>query len=365
MRSVVFAAMLFFSVPVVAQVVVEAVEPRRGATSGGTVVTITGRNLGFLYVCPILCPGSPSASVGGRAATITQMGPDSIVLVTPSNASVDPVDITLTGIMGTIVELRGAFTYVASETHPVRLLVPVHISFPAPGAHGSLWSSELWLRNTGSETFQLTYARVCDFPGQPYVCGGALELTPARTMRFVNGAVHTIPGIGRTEVAGPSSPFLLVPRNRTRALAAHLRVQDLSRASTTFGTELPLVPEDRFGFGPIELPNVPTDAAFRVSLRVYDGAMSPITYRADIVDESGAVLRQLQLSPRFWSARPMLESAAVAEAHDLVEGLSGRVTVRIVPTGTAGSSLTFSPFWAMITVTHRDTQHVTTITPSR
>jgi hypothetical protein len=138
----------------------------------------------------------------------------------------------------------------------------------------------------------------------------------------------------------------------------HLRVFDISRSATNRGTDVPAIRESEAWTTPIQLLDVPTAPPFRSLLRVYD--FDPADGHAVLVNVYGFG----QLETRSVALLPptivpnTISSPGYAE-YDLSHlGDVGRnVRVEVVPLS-AGLR-----FWAMVSTTNNDTQHVTLTTP--
>lgn len=245
-----------------------------------------------------------------------------------------------------------------------RVLIPVVLLTPVPGALGSLWASDFLLSNTSAgavSVFPYDIASVIcpECPGSPL-------LSPNST-----GA----PGIAWDE-PGVRGTFLYVDRAHISDIQMVLRVRDLSRASQTWGTSLPIVREDRFRAEPISIIDIPTDPDFRQTLRVYglDGSdPTPVLVRLygrnenannplRLVEDSflGEAMFTLSFdsSAQFfrYPIRPaFLELSGLAA----LGGAQGHSRVRIEVTPMREGKRV----WAFVSVTNNSTQHMTVLEP--
>jgi hypothetical protein len=245
-----------------------------------------------------------------------------------------------------------------------RVLIPVLKFQPIAGAAGSLWETDLWMRNNASEPvaiyhydYNLCAIGVC-IPEQP-------------------PNPPTPPGISfRPILDGFPGVFLFVDRRHGNEVSFGLRARDLSRQSSTWGTEVPVVRESGFKTDAFFLFDVPTSAGFRSAVRIYGLAW----------EGSGDVLIRIRsldpaiLSPVVPPARPdeLLAETVVhlvptvgppsstlyplfGEITDLgsIPGVGGhdRVSVEIVP-ATPGFAV-----WAFASIVHNESQHLTVISP--
>ena len=235
-------------------------------------------------------------------------------------------------------------TFVAADD---RVLLPIVVQNPVPGAYGSLWTTHLTLFNRGSAPLQVTGGLVpCHF--DPCITPGL----PART---------TTPVVPRTAPDVPAR-FLFVEAGRGGDLDVQLRVQDLSRQAETWGTEIPVVREADASLVPLNLLDLPTAGDFRTLVRIYD--FDPAAGRAVMVrlfrPGSGAgedqLLAEVPLALRV--PANTIEYPGYAEIGLWSLGVAAqRVRVEVAP---------LTPnvrFWAFASITHNATQHVTLVTP--
>ncbi len=252
----------------------------------------------------------------------------------------------------------------ASDIQYDKILVPFLLGQPLPGKFGSLWATEAWITSSAAQAVDIqSYDYGCFLPE------GCFPIPP------------TPPGISfqprlfglRSELRGL---FLFVDRRFASDVSIALRLRDLSRASMTWGTEVPVVREGDFRTGKLTLLDIPTGSRFRQVLRIYSLAEARVAQIA---------VRIYGLNPAYtnpFSARPdpLLGQSLVSfptvgpnfipafpgpgyiEIPDLnaIATLSGteRVRIEIEPL-TPGLQ-----YWAFVTVVNNDTQHLTVISPS-
>jgi len=154
-----------------------------------------------------------------------------------------------------------------------------------------------------------------------------------------------------------------------------LRVRDLSRQALTWGTAIPVIREEQTYTTRLQLLDVPTDARFRVALRVYDfDAPTSRSVRLRIYDVSqdtpiatlppqtalvDVVLRLELPVDNLYDAIP--GSAVMTDLIGAFPQLSSARILRVV-LDPVSSDLRF---WAFASVTNDETQHVTAITPNK
>lgn len=246
-------------------------------------------------------------------------------------------------------------TFVVGQQPPPTevVLVPTFGAAQA-GELGSLWVSSFSARNTGSVPVY--------FAPLPLTCQGTCPvvttyLPPMTTARPSNP--------GRTY---PGGALFYVDKALAANVQYGLHIQDTSRQATDAGVEIPVVRERDARTSTIILNDVPLDNRFRQRLRVYDiDAQGTNTVRVtfyDATDNTGPLATaSLQLpapQPRQTTASPEEPGfAQLANWIDRFPQLQGHAVVRVeidpVSTGLR--------FWAFVTVTNNDSQHVTVISP--
>jgi hypothetical protein len=253
----------------------------------------------------------------------------------------------------------GALAPSGQEIETETFLVPISLhrgDGPIPGAFGSLWTSTLFFRNE-------TAGDVMVSPHY-WDCGrGTCNFLPIRP-----GTTVELELLGR---------LITVEKPSEGAVFFNLRVRDISRQSQTWGTEIPVVSQRDFLEVSTTLLGVPATSEFRHTLRLYEvsGTLMPVTFVRVRVFGTDPKIHSVPPPP---SASDVFLGEAVVpihparagsfrftpgytEIHDLGEiaSLEGwdLVTVQIEPV-TEGLQ-----YWAFISVTNNETQHVTTITP--
>jgi hypothetical protein len=244
-----------------------------------------------------------------------------------------------------------------------RILIPVYVPEPLPGAHGSLWVSEFVAFNGTSQPVSFVFADdIC-----PVTCPFQ-ALPPGEVVH------HTLRPI--TDSVGR---FYHLSREAADGISLNLRIRDLSRQRETWGTEIPVVRERDFLNERSVLVNVPIASRFRSMLRVYDvdasgtafahvriigapeGQPDQLLYETLLplpVEESernvyNDISAPVPFRPGIGTLLldPILEELFGSQMTDLV------TRIEISP---AGGNFRF---WAFVSVTNNETQHVTTITP--
>jgi hypothetical protein len=243
-----------------------------------------------------------------------------------------------------------------------RVLIPLQIK-DVPGAFGTLWSTELVVRNEG-EVPALIFDQVCWYECH---CGTShcifyRATAPHERAKFVGGA-------GDLDFVFPGT-FVHVEKTRAADVFFSLRLYEESRRATEFGVEVPVVRERDFLTSRTWLVNVPTVTTSRVHLRVYglespsgEGVVRIRIYSGDALDA-----RYDQLLP----LRPSHLSRRIPAPGDHNEVVPGIGVLYLSPEITGDATtvrLSIEPvtpelrFWAMASITSNTTQNVTLVTP--
>ena len=238
-----------------------------------------------------------------------------------------------------------------------KILLPIR---PARvlGAFGSEWVTQVAVTNLSTTPVSVLYLRSCGIT----TCPNAPPIPPGVTIFIYISLSSEVPGY-----------FIEVERGRFKDLALTLRTEDVSRRNETWGTVIPVVTEKdlfetRFG-----LNDVPLEDQFRSTLRIYD---------FDGSTPGGVRVRIFQVNPfrdyPFDSSRDVLLlekeltftvpfSGGGTRGHPAYTeiplwrepSLSNAGRVRIEIEGLDG----LKEYWAFVSVTHNETQHVTVVSP--
>lgn len=335
---------------------IRSIEPTTGTIAGGTVVTITGSNLSIPpnFACFAPCPAT--VTFGGTTVAAREESNERVVVVTPPHAA-GPVDVTLkTGDQRSVTVVNGfTFTQQTAESVYERLLLPVYLDEPVAGGQGSLWKTDLWLRNHGTLPVSLA----------PWPCpadGICLAVFPNTKTLNAGETQHNLNPFFRVPPAIPGR-FLYVTKNGAQDVDVNLRISDSSRDTASAGTELPIVREGDWHTSTLHLINVPVDIRFRQTLRIYDTAQTATKFAVRVYDfPSGTELASTTVevsTPETGEFRDLPPFGQIADLSSLFATNGSRSAVRVeVQPLTAGSR-----FWAFVSVTNNDTQQVTLVTP--
>lgn len=258
-----------------------------------------------------------------------------------------------------------------------RCLLPVVLDgrAPVPGALGSLWRTVLTLSNEGDapiNVYPLWSFCSFDCPAPPD------EVIPPH----LSSQPQTYTSAETVNGSSPNGVILYVEDRYAAALQMTLRVHDVTRQETAWGTMVPIVPERRFSSA-VSLPALPAqDPKFRVNVRIYSLATdSPVDVRvrAFAMNQTPSV-RPAQFQDTFLAER-LVTLTTPAEPQWLAEvtsrpvnvlpeylligdlaSLTGGATVPAVrlelTSLTPGKTI-----WAFASITNNDTQEVTVVAP--
>jgi hypothetical protein len=182
-----FAAMAYSETLPKPPVLISSVSPFSGPTSGGIDVTIQGDGLQPHIVCVAPCP--TTVTFGDVKVEPYRVSDTELTVKSPAHAA---------GTVDVIVDVPGngtataphAFQFsdaVTATWEPV--LIPVYIDSTTPGANGSLWRTNLWVQNGGTQNLQIA----------PWPCilpvGVCSAIFPSSTTLTPGQSVHNLPSI--------------------------------------------------------------------------------------------------------------------------------------------------------------------------
>jgi hypothetical protein len=149
----------------------------------------------------------------------------------------------------------------------------------------------------------------------------------------------------------PHGLFVWIPRAAMPHTQLTLRARDVTRATSSWGAEIPVVREKDFRDG-IDFPSVPFNGHFRLLLRLYASE-----FRGSLsVFAEGASATHLVLQDPCGGVRPCAEPLyAEVDLLAAFPSLAGRESATVSVLGL--------DFWGFISVTHNESQHVTVVSP--
>jgi hypothetical protein len=298
--------------------------PNAVSIAGGDLVIIAPSN------------AQSAVSIGGLPAT-PQLGVDNVLRFKVPPHAAGTVDVSVNQATA-----KNAFHYFDSKGAPDEsafetVLVPMF--YRGPGAFGSQWSTDLFIRNESSIpvlSYRPLYFIGCnltlDFCPQPIPPGAITQIQPVPSLP-TNGLIYR--------------PL----RQQSNTTWFSARVRDSSHEADDFGSELPIVHERSLRRGRLVLPDVVVDPRYRTTLRLYS-VDDLSAFRIDVRSNeafAGTVFLTPTKGPgdEPWIASTDLGSIAG----------TGRYTVEV----TAGPGN--ARIWAVASVTNNVTQHVTLVTP--
>ena len=250
-----------------------------------------------------------------------------------------------------------------------KVLLPLHLRQPVEGAFGSLFATRFSILNESGRPVLITgYDPLCMTlcpPSDPVLTPAGITFVNPPLANWVNPS------------DGVHGYFLGVDSEVASQVRFNLRVQDLSRQSETWGTEIPVVRESEALTGSSSLINVAVGPGFRQTLRIYDfdSALDASvmvrfyavesTNRTPIRDQHSVMPDRLLLelpvalrtadSGQGRTAHPGYADLLDFGSRPELAGLDA-VTIEITPFGEMR-------YWAFASVTNNETQHITVVTP--
>lgn len=354
-----FLVLFLFSVSAFAQglpPVIRNVVPSSGQATGGTTVSITGDHLGLPpnFACLLPCPAKV---IFGDSPAVLLQETDTLLVVRTTTHAAGTVDVKVVTGDNRTVTAPNAFTYVDDqEANYQRVLLPIYLESAVPGSNGSVWKTQLLMRNNGSVPITLA----------PWQCPmGALcvPIFPLTRQLQPTETLFNLPVIPQTNLGR----LLYVSRDNASDLSAGLRLFETSRSQTDAGTEIPVVREDAFLTRASHFHSVPVNGFFRVTVRIYEMGVDNAQFQLSASEEregvaNGGPLRTEVVRAVAPENGTFREHPGYAESTTLTLlgfATANPVNVRIdVEPLTAGSR-----YWAFVAITNNDTQRVTLVTP--
>ena len=330
------------------KLVVRGVDPFRAVPSGGPT---SGGNRVYLFNDLGRDPelGSPVTITFGDQVVkdIFRTGAGWFSFIAPPHAAGD-IDVTVSYQMNATESkqyvTRAAYRYTDAIDDPYAtepLLFP--IAYEGVGAYGSRWTTENTIH------FLYWVFPLVSFAEPP--CGGCpTTIDQHDTFERLD------------KVSYPAGLALRILRGTRAALAPSSRIRDLSRQAESAGVEIPVVSES--GFRPlVTLENIPSDARFRIMLRVWSLApvASPVATCLNKPLTGGNQPGCFNLA----FSQPTANTLAFASVDltPMLQSLAAADNVWLNLGDTLGPSFGQGRYWAMLSITNNDTQEVTIVTP--
>ena len=275
--------------------------------------------------------------IAGQTAPSSLISGSDIAVTAPAHAA-GAVDVTLDRGNGATIDTATAALdyYDPSQTPDLAFFEPV--VFPAlvtgAGAFGSQWNTDVALR--------------ANIPPQNL----AVPIVP-------NAFFDSVPVPSTVTITGanvPSGMVLWVARQFAPQLSFDVLARDLSRQAEALGTEIPVVREKDLYDRPLQILLVPTDAKYRVALRVFRTDGGATAHLRIFLSQ----LQPLVDTELLLTAGPFgYSSTAIPDLVQRFPELAGAGPLRIDIDGETGRRVTS----ALVSVTNNVTQHVTVIAP--
>ncbi|HEY5610139.1 MAG TPA: hypothetical protein VIL97_02945 [Thermoanaerobaculia bacterium] len=230
-------------------------------------------------------------------------------------------------------------------------LLPIASAAWIPGGYGSLWATELLIRNDSADSIYLPTPAGTGCV--PEACGPE-EIAPNKTVQFQ----QRLPG--NTSEPWNHAVFLYLAKGDRAALQVTLRIRDVSVDPARLPVELPLVHSSEFRIGTIGLLDVPTRPGTRTLIRIFvrpTNASDIFRFKIETYDSALDVpLETAEVATRAGDDRPLARWAT---------------TLQWAPTNVATRGLRVviaelgheTPFWAFATTTDNLTQEIALTTP--
>jgi len=238
-------------------------------------------------------------------------------------------------------------TLFAQEPPYERVMIPLAIAGEVLGAFGSRFTTQVIVRNDADSPVLISQ--------QPLGCGRVpcglgIERKSSQTLLL--------------SVPNGRATFIYVEAPGKGQVTFNARVQDVSRQALTWGTELPIVRDSDWFVGrAAQIINVPTDARFRQTLRVFEDIggptrtvrirIFPMDSEVPLVDTTRTTILDTP-NPGGFPSYP-----AYVQINHLVDEFP---QLAAVPRVRVELSAPFA-VWGFVSVTNNETQHITTVTP--
>lgn len=261
----------------------------------------------------------------------------------------------------------------SAQTSPqfYRVLLPVFFDDAIPGAFGSQWKTAYAVRNSTASEFHVEWC-----PGSTVALFDACTLPLLDNAHLdQNDTETTLPEFSHdfrvlNERGGPRllyiRPFPAGSSGAPSQLTFALRAFDISRTATNAGTEVPVVRQEQFRKTTTDLLNVPTDPAFRLTFRLYETNLRVAGFTVRVFNQSTNALvgeRDIVLSWHFPHHYLKMFEPPHAQIGDMRELLPAGTALPPVLRIEIQPRSEGSEFWAFVSITNNDTQHLTLVTP--
>lgn len=333
---------------------IKGVSRNFGSVGGGTLLTIDGDNLLPTVDCLLPCPTTITfGDVPGRLKAGTRT---LLRVLTPPVQTPRTVDVTISIAGHSPVVLPNAFTYTTDpQAEYQRVMLPIYFDGVIHGAHGSEWTTSLWVRNNGTDDVRVA----------PWACAAG-AVCPAvypwtYSLRASQSLRKLVPLAAND---GNPSRMLYLSQAGSDEVSFSLRFADRSRGLVDAGIDLPVIRENEALHDSAHLFSVPLNSSFRVLLRLYEMGEASSRFRVTIYPQSELEEQPIHSEEVSTTVAEgtFPEKAGYAQLDitallRLEKAWPATVRLEITPL-TEGSR-----FWSFASVTNNDTQIVTLVTP--
>jgi hypothetical protein len=340
---------------------IHGIAPRSGGA--GTLVTIDGELFASYPGEPCATPDcGVTVSFGDVAVKAEEASYGRLVVHAPYTGIYGPADVTVRSSRG-VAFAKNGFRYSNSDFNSqwAAVLVPLWLDTPAPGARGSIWSTELWLRNGGDEPLTIV---PWDCGNDPRFCRTSRTLAPSESLRNLPLGPPRATFFTPNDAPFPPARVLYVSRDAAPSIQARLRLRETKSGVTT---DLPVVREGETRAS-VDLVGVPVAANARTTLRIYAVSDTYEVFDVYVFQQHEGTDDAVALAAtRVLASAPFSESEsataypayAAMDLDPLLRNARDSVHIAIVPAFTNFPT----SCWAMVSITDNDTQRVTIATP--
>lgn len=298
-----------------------SIAPYAVPTTGGQIILLNPFYL-----------ASASITIGGVTVPADSSTDGALVAEAPPHVA-GGVDVIVTSTAGSVSSKAALIYYDPASADPAvfePILFP--LSFQGPGAFGSQWTTESFLYAYGSHAFFRDPLPCID-------CSVVTSFFGSR--RLINNS-------------NPWGYVLYAMRGTADSLDFASRIRDTSRQAQTAGTEVPIARERDFR-GQLRLMNIPVDARYRTTLRLWSLSSDPLF----IVTVDSTPAQQVTVSMKLIPGTS-ISFGSIDVTPLLTKADSNPTNVTVSPIGTSQSS---PAIWGMLSLTNNDTQQVTIVSP--
>ncbi|HEV2721999.1 MAG TPA: hypothetical protein VG323_18405 [Thermoanaerobaculia bacterium] len=330
LRLRIAALFLLMATPLFAGFRVLTAEPRGAAP--GALALVHLRSNGDVYFDTLPTLVKFGNALGTPFQVVNNM---EIAVIAPAHA---PGFVTVTiNLHGQEYSTIEQFGYGMTE----KVLVPIAADL-VPGANGTRWSTELWVRNDADHAVPID-PEYCSFIGSWHPCSEPVTRIAANS---------TVQLTGRGDAQYPYA-LLFPPLQDADSLHYSIVVRELSTGQMA---AVPAVRDRDRRTGRTVFPAVPNDAGHRAALRLYSGAN---TITVSIVDSATGTVLEARTIRQFFPTDfdTSLTLVSVADLFVTPE-LRGHERLDVII-----DTLPYDRYWALLTLTDNATQQVTVFTP--